>query len=166
MLDKESVVFQLTSLATAMRRKLDPRTVDAYHRVLAGKINTDQFVRACQVVVEEDDKFPSVARLLSAGRAHRERERGVPYVNGVPLSEVLAAVDSGTTVPVMDDPLFRGRPGVTPMVERIVYEDAAVTVEPAAEEPMSSRLRRIYQKAEAELGRLAPKAVSAPPDAT
>lgn len=164
MLSRDTVNFHLSYLATAMRRKLDDRVVDIFHRECGRTMDDDQFTAAVATVLDEDDKFPSIARLKAAGKGHRRRERGEAHVLGIgSLTEYLADIDAGRS-PGGDDQ-YRGRPGVKPMVERLVYEDAAIMVEALPGEGLTARLRRIAAKAEAELARMSASATApAPPE--
>ncbi len=153
MLSRDAVALGLTYIATSLSRKIDQARIDIYHRELGRSMDDEQFAVAVKAVLDEDDKFPSIARLKAAGKGWRRREKGVPYiVGGGPLSECLSDIDAGRAYGGEDQ--FRGRPGVTPTVERLVYEDAAVMVEAIPGEGITDRLRRIAARAEAELGRL------------
>lgn len=158
MLSKESVTLRMGWLAAAHRRKIDVRQIEIYHRVLSQSLDEDQFANACERALEEDDKVPSIQRLLELGRGYKGRERGIPYVVDSrrgeigPLGQVIADVDQGR--PVQSDDAFRGRRGVKPHIERLVYEDAVATCPPVPDEHFTDRLRRIAEKAEAELARM------------
>lgn len=152
-LGRDTVILQLTQLAVRLGRKLDSKTFDAYHSFLAHRMNDEQFIHACQIITEEDDRFPPISRILGAARGHRSHEYGVPYVlNSGPLSECLSDVDRGHAY--AGDDQFRGRPHTSPAVERLVYEDAAITVEAIPGEGITDRLKRIVRKAEGELERM------------
>lgn len=158
MLSRDTVNFHLSYLATALRRKLDDRVIDIYHRECARTMDDEHFASAVQAVLDEDDKFPSIARLKAIGKGHRSRERGVAHIMGAdredlgPAQECLSALDAGRSYGGLDQ--FRGRPTVTPMIEWLVYQDAAVTVEALPGEGLSSRLKRIAACAEHEISRL------------
>lgn len=159
-LSRDTVMFHLTYLATALRRKLDQRVIDIYHRECGRTMDDEQFTAAVAAVLDEDDKFPSIARLRAIGKGHHRRESGTPHIRDCgPLSECLSDVDAGRSYGGEDQ--FRGRKHVKPVIERLVYEDAAVTLDPISGEGLSQTLRRITQKAEAEISRL--EAASMPP---
>ena len=162
MLGRESVSFNLTRVAMGFRRKIDDRLIDVYHRQLERHLDDEQFAVAIQAVLDEDDKFPSIARILAAGRSYRRHERGTPYiVDGGPLSECLADIDAGRSYG--GDDQFRGRTHTKPAIERLVYEDAAVTVEAVSGEGLSDRLRRIMVKAEETISRMETAATTPQP---
>lgn len=170
MLNRDLVVARLTYIATMLRRKIDQRILDGYHRELDRLgMTDDQFTMACQDVIDEDDRFPSIKRLRELGRQHRRHERGVPFLRdgfreeiGM-LSECLAALDDGRTYGGSDQ--YRGRQFIKPMIEELIYLDAATTVEPVAGEPHSSRLKRIVAKAEAEIASIQGKERASRPNA-
>ncbi len=165
MLSRETVNFHLTYLATALRRKLDQRVVDIYHRECGRTMDDEQFTAAVAAVLDEDDKFPSIARLRAIGKGHHRRERGVAHIRDIgPLSECFDAIDAGRSYG--GDDQWRGRPNTKPHVERLVYEDAAITCEPIPGEGLSDRLRRIARTAEAAIERMEARATAtAPPPA-
>lgn len=160
MLSRDVVIVQLTQLAVRMSRKIEAKTFDAYHSFFVGRLDDEQFIHACKIVTEEDDRFPAPSRILSAGKEHRRRENGSAYIlNCEPLSECLSDVDRGHAYG--GDDQFRGRPHTSPAVERLVYEDAAVTVEAIPGEALTSRLRRIVAVAEGALERMEARATAA-----
>lgn len=163
MLSRDVVILQLTQLAVRLGRKIEAKTFDAYHSFFVGRLDDEQFIYACKIVTEEDDRFPAPSRILSAGKGHRRREHGAPYIlNCGPLSECLSDVDRGHAYG--GDDQFRGRPHTSPAVERLVYEDAAITAETIPDEPVTSRLRRIVSVAESALERMEARAtMPAPP---
>jgi hypothetical protein len=147
-------------LAVPFRRKLGDREIDSYHHELARHLDDMQFTSACTLALEQDDKFPSIARLLALGRGGLSREQGVPYIRDIGrLSDCLADIDAGRSYG--GDDQYRGRPGIKPMIERLVYEDAACVVEPRPGELLIARLIQISEKAEAELSRMETAATAA-----
>lgn len=160
LLSRDAVALGLTYIATSLSRKIDQARIDIYHRELGRSMDDEQFAQAVAAVLDEDDKFPSIARLKAFGRAAggRRRERGVPHILGCgPLSECLADIDAGRSYG--GDDQFRGRATTKPAIERLVYEDAAAVIEPLPGETLSERLRRIANHAESQLARM-----EAPPE--
>jgi hypothetical protein len=159
MLSRDVVVMGLTYLATALRRKIDQRLLDIYFRELSIRgIEEEQFVSACNVVMEDEEaKWPSVGRIVKLAKGHRRRERGVAYVIDHdrseigPLASVLDRLERGET---LEAGPFRGEPGIPPMIERLVWEDAAATSPAVPGEPYSARISRIAATAAAELEKL------------
>jgi len=162
MLSRDAVMLGLTYLATAQRRKVDPRAVDIYHRECGRTMNDAQFGAAISMVLEEEEsRWPSIGHLKALARGGGRREVGVPYIRECgPLSECLSDIDSGRSYGGADQ--YRGRPHTKPHVERLVYEDAAVTVPVTPGEAITNRLRRIAQRAEAELERMESATASSP----
>lgn len=163
-MSRELVIVELTKLAARLNRKIEAKTFDAYHSFLAARLDDAQFYYACQAITEADDRFPAISRILDAAKEHRHTHGGQPYIVGAgPLAECLADLDAGRAYGGGDQ--FRGRPGVTPQVERLVYEDAAYTVEVIPDEGITARSKRIVEKAEAELARLVAAALPPEPPA-
>lgn len=155
MLTSGSVSQGLSILGSAYRRKISAELILVYHRVLSRHLHQEQFEDAVNAVLEHENNFPSVATLLMYGRAssrHR-RERGEPYVHDMPLREYLEWVgDRGRPAPP-DDGRFASE------IERLIYEDAAVTeragYDPSKGEDATLRyIERICAKAEGEQIRL------------
>ena len=161
MLSRDAVALGLTYIATSLSRKIDQARIDIYHRELSRTLDDDQFRAAVAAVLDEDEKFPSIARLKGAGKGHRRQERVTPYIRDCgPLSECLSDTDSGRAYGGADQ--YRGRKHTKPEIERLVYEDAAVMAEAIPGEGLSARLRRIARKAEDALERMEALAEPAP----
>jgi hypothetical protein len=152
LLSRDAVALGLTYIATSLSRKIDQARIDIYHRELSRMGMDDrQFNAAVAEVLATDDKFPSIARIRAC--AGHKREAGEPYVRGIgPQRDYLADIDAGRSTG--GDDQYRGRPGIKPMIERLVYEDAAITVEAIPGEGITDRLKRIVRKAEGGLERM------------
>lgn len=158
LLSRDTVMLHLTYLATALRRKIDQRVIDIYHRECGRTMDDDQFTAAVAAVLDEDDKFPAISRLKAIGKGQHRRERGTPYIVGAgPLADCLADVDAERSYG--GDDQFRGRTYTKPAIERLVYEDAAATVKQLPGEGLSAWFRRIALRAEAEIGRMEASAI-------
>jgi hypothetical protein len=160
MLSSESVAEGMAILASAFRRRLSGEMTLVYHRVLSRHLHEDQFEDAVNAVLENEKTFPSVATVLMYGRAssrHRH-EAGTAYVGDVPLRDYAEWVADRSRPSPPWDRLFKSD------VERLMYEDAAVTerggynparaLEGGGEHGALAYIERICAKAEGERIRL------------
>lgn len=171
MLNRDNVTFQLTRLGILFRRKIDSRVVELYSNQLERHLDDEKFMASVNAIAEEDDRFPTVKRLLEAGRAHRRREKGRPVIVNrrrqelAGLEETLAAVEQGMPVPLSDQ--FHGRKHIPADIERLIYESAAVEVPLVLGQPFDERAAAIAAFAEAEIAKVQAHAErTAPPAAT
>ena len=94
MLTSEEVAEGMAILGSAFRRKVSAETTLIYHRILHTKLDRQQFETAVREVVEHEEEFPTVSKLLTYGEAVT-RSDGVPHVHGMPLAEYLDRAREG-----------------------------------------------------------------------
>jgi hypothetical protein len=95
MLTSEEVAAGVAALGSAFRRRVSAETTLIYHRVLHEKLDSKQFQAAIREIIEKEEEFPTVSKIIDYGDAVPRATGGTPHVHGMPLSDYLDRVREG-----------------------------------------------------------------------